>query len=73
MATAIPVVEIADHLGRLRIGRPDGEINTLNTLNGTQLGTETVVDIPMATLTQEVKVIITHQRRNVLGSRHCLW
>ena len=55
---AVPGVEVA-HNGNARcVGRPNGEIHTLDPVNRPQLGAELGITIPMHALTQKMKVIV---------------
>ena len=67
MPPAVPVIEIADDADSLRIGGPDGEVNSAKALMGSEMGTEPLVIAVVRPFAEQVQVKIGEDRPEEIG------
>jgi serine O-acetyltransferase len=72
MHAAIPVVEIADHAGALRIRRPDRKIDAAHAANRPELRAELLIDLEVIALGEKVQVDLAHERAVAIRILHDL-
>ena len=67
MSAAVPVIEIADDADPLRVGSPDGEVNSAKALMGSEMGTEPLVIAVVRPFAEQVQVKIGEDRPKEIG------
>ena len=67
MPAAVPVIEIADDADSLRIGGPDGEVDSAKPSMGSDMGTEPLVIAVVRPFAEQVQVKIGEDRPKEIG------
>ena len=62
MPAAVPVIEVADHADSLRVGGPDGEVDSAKPLMRSEVGTEPLVIAIVRPFAEQVQVEIGEHR-----------
>ena len=55
---SIPSVEVSDHRDRRRVGRDDGEVHAICTVDMTRMRTQLVIGLEVTALRQQVQVVV---------------